>query len=272
MRYRFTGALVAMAMAAALVATPDAVWGQAQQQRPERIAGQPNLNGVWQAINTANWNLEAHSAEALEDFWELGAIGAIPAGQSVITSGDGRIPYLPHAQERREELRADWPASDPEAKCYLPGIPRATYMPFPFQIVQGGGDILFVYEYASANRLVHMSDHREPPVDTWMGWSNGRWDGDTLVIETTGFNGQTWLDRAGNHHSEAMRVTERFTRMGPDHLQYQATIEDPNTFSQPWTIEMPLYRRVEPNAQLLEFKCVEFSEMLLYGDLILREE
>jgi hypothetical protein len=271
MRYRFKGAMVAMAMAT-LVAAPSAVFGQAQQDRPERIAGQPNMNGIWQALNTAYWNLEAHSAEQLEDFWQLGAIGAIPAGQSVITSGDGRIPYLPQARQRRDELRAEWPEADPEATCYLPGIPRATYMPYPFQIVQGGGDILFVYEFANANRLIHMSDHREPPVDGWMGWSNGHWDGDTLVIETTGLNGRSWFDRAGNHSSPATRVTERFSVMGPDHLHYEATIEDPNTFSEPWTIEMPLYRRVEPNAQILEFNCVEFSEMLLYHDLLLTNE
>jgi hypothetical protein len=228
------------------------------------------LNGVWQALGTAYWNLEAHSAAALEDLWQLGAIGAIPAGQSVVDGGT--IPYLPGAHDQRAQNRADWPASDPEAKCYLPGIPRATYMPYPFQIVQGNRDILFVYEYASANRIVHMDNHAEPPVDSWMGWSNGRWDGDTLVIEVTGNNDQTWFDRAGNHHSAALKVTERYTLLSSDHLQYEATIEDPETFSRPWTIRMPLYRRVEQNVQLLEFKCVEFSEKLLYGDLVRETE
>jgi hypothetical protein len=154
----------------------------------------------------------------------------------------------------------------------MPGIPRATYMPFPFRIVQGDGDILFVYEFASANRIVHMANHQEPPVDSWMGWSNGRWDGDTLVIEVTGNNDQTWFDRAGNHHSAALKVTERYTLMDENHLQYEAMIEDPQTFSRPWTISMPLYKRIEPNAQLLEFKCVEFSEELLYGDLTKKTE
>jgi hypothetical protein len=235
-----------------------------------RIAGEPNLNGIWQAVNSAHWNLEAHSAEALKDFWQLGAIAAIPAGLSVI-DGDGKIPYLPEALVQRDENRAGWPNTDPETKCYLPGIPRATYMPHPFQIIQGGGDILLVYEYASANREIYMSNHQQPPVDTWMGWSNGRWEGDTLVVETTGFNGMTWLDRAGNHHSSALKVTERFTLADENHLQYSATLEDPNTFSRAWTISMPLYRRVEPNAQLLEFKCVPFVEELLYKDLELPE-
>ncbi len=173
-------------------------------------------------MNSANWNLEAHSAEALKEFWALGSLAAIPAGQSVI-DGDGKIPYLPEALAQRDENRAGWPKSDPETSCYLPGIPRATYMPFPFQIVQGGGNILFVYTYASANRLVNMGEPIVPPVDTWMGQSNGRWDGNTLVVETTGFNGMTHLDRAGNHHSSALKVTERFTPLNENHLQYSAT-------------------------------------------------
>jgi len=235
-----------------------------------RIGDRPDLNGVWQAIGTAHWNLEDHSATGIPEFWGLGAIAAVPAGQSVVEGGT--IPYLPAALAKRDENRAGWPKTDPEAKCYMPGIPRATYMPFPFRIVQGDGDILFVYEFASANRIVHMSNHQEPPVDSWMGWSNGRWEGDTLVIEVTGNNDQTWFDRAGNHHSAMMKVTERYTLMGENHLQYEATIEDPETFERPWTISMPLYRRLDNNVQLLEFKCVEFSEELLYGDLVKKAE
>jgi hypothetical protein len=239
--------------------------------RPARIGSQPNINGVWQAMNSANWNLEAHSAEALKDFWALGSLAAIPAGQSVI-DGDGKVPYLPAALAQRDENRAGWPKADPETNCYLPGIPRATYLPFPFQIVQGGGNILFVYSYATANRLVNMGEPIVPPVDTWMGQSNGRWDGDTLVVETTGFNGMTWLDRAGNHHTNALKVTERFTPVSENHLQYTATLEDANVYSRPWTISMPLYRHIEPNAQILEFKCVPFVEELLYKDLELPQQ
>jgi hypothetical protein len=273
--FRYVRAAAAAAAAASAVAGAVLVLQmeptEAQASNPERVNGRPNLNGVWQAINAAHWNLEAHSAEGLSNFWQLGAIAAVPAGQSVI-DGDGKIPYLPEALAKREDNRAGWPKTDPEAKCYLPGIPRATYMPFPFRIVQGDGDLLFVYEFASANRIVHMSNHEEPPVDSWMGWSNGRWDGDTLVIEVTGNNDQTWLDRAGNHHSAGLKVTERYTLVGESHLQYEATIEDPQTFSRPWRISMPLYKRIEPNAQLLEFKCVEFSEELLYGDLTKKSE
>jgi hypothetical protein len=245
--------------------------GHAQNpERPARIGGKPNLNGIWQAMNTAYWNLEDHSAERLEDFWQLGAIASIPAGQSVVVGGE--IPYLPEALSRRAENRAGWPASDPEASCYMPGIPRATYMPYPFQIVQGEGDIiLFAYQYANANRPVHMSDHQIAPVDLWMGRSNGSWDGDTLVIEVNSNIEQTWFDRAGNHHSNAMVVTERYSLINENTIQYEASIEDPLTFSRPWTIRMPLYRRVEENARLLEFNCVEFSEELLYGELMTRD-
>jgi hypothetical protein len=291
MRIRFTGAIVALAGAAVVTLAVMPIAGQAPQggraggrgaaapaapaaqapraaaPRVARIAGKPNMNGVWQAMGTAYWNLEDHSASATQ-FWQLGAIGAIPAGQSVIVDpANGTIPYTPAALKKREELRAGWPKSDPEAKCYMAGIPRSNYMPYPFQIVQGQKDILFVYEYASSNRIVHMSNHTEAPVDSWMGWSNGKWDGDTLVIEVNGFNDQTWFDRSGNHHTEALKVTERYTLQGENTLMYEARIEDPKTYTRPWTIRMPLYRRLEPNVQLLEFKCVEFSEELLYGDL-----
>jgi len=293
MRIRFTGAIVALAGAAVVTLAVMPIAGQAPQggraggrgagapaapaapaargaapaARPARIAGHPNMNGVWQAMGSAYWNLEDHSASATQ-FWQLGAIGAIPAGQSVITDpANGVIPYTPAALKKRDELRAGWPKSDPEAKCYMAGIPRSNYMPYPFQIVQGQKDILFVYEYASSNRIVHMSNHTEAPVDSWMGWSNGKWDGDTLAITVNGFNDSTWFDRSGNHHTESLTVDERFTMQGDNVLIYEATMTDPKTFTRPWKIRMPLYRRLEPNVQLLEFKCVEFSEELLYGDL-----
>jgi hypothetical protein len=263
--------LAAALLAAAIAQITSTAQPSAAVARPARIAGQPNLNGIWQALNTANWNLEAHSAEALPEFWAMGALAAIPAGQSVI-DGDGKIPYTPEALGVRAEHRAGWPRSDPETSCYLPGIPRANYMPFPFQIVQGGGNILFVYTYASANRLVNMGEPLVPPVDTWMGQSNGRWEGDTLVVETTGFNGSTHLDRAGNHHTSALKVTERFTPAGDNHLQYSATLEDPNVYTRAWTISMPLYRHIDAKAQILEFKCVPFAEEMLYKDLELPEQ
>jgi hypothetical protein len=241
--------------------------GGAPTARPNRIAGHPNLNGIWQAINSANWNLESHAASATA-FPQLGAIFAVPAGQSVIVDNNGTIPYTPEGLKKRQDNQAGWPKSDPEAKCYMPGLPRATYMPYPFQIVQGEKDILFIYEYAGGNRTVNMTNHTESPVDSWMGWSNGKWEGDTLVIEVNSFNEESWFDRAGNHHSDALTVTERYgLAPGGNNINYEARIEDPKTFTRPWTIRMPLYRRVEPNVQLLEYNCVEFSEELLYGDV-----
>lgn len=271
----------AFVMAGTGTALAQASAGQ-QAQQPATIDGKPNLNGVWQAMNTANWNLEPHSAAPNPVADRLiGAIGAIPAGLGVVEGGT--IPYKPEARARLEQHRANLIKHDPEAACYLPGIPRATYMPYPFQIVQGGNDdILMVYEYANANRVIEMRDVDIPPIDTWMGTSYGHWDGDTLEIVTLSQgpgevklpggvmepNGVTWLDRAGNYLSPTATVTERFTKMGDNHIQYSATIEDPELYTRPWTISMPLYRRMEPNAQLLEFRCVPFSEMLLYGDLL----
>lgn len=236
------------------------------QERLQTIAGQPNFNGVWQALNTANWNLEAHSAQALDDFWQMGAIAAIPAGQSVVRGGT--IPYLPQALAQRELNRTTWPAADSEAKCYMLGVPRVTYHNMPFQIFQSGEDILMVYPFAAANRVIHMNDHSQPPIESWMGKSNGSWDGEALVVITTGQIAKTWLDRAGNHHSNELEVTERFTLLSPNHLWYEATLEDPLTYAEPWTIEMPLYRLMEPNAQLLEHKCVPFTDKLMYRDLL----
>lgn len=241
----------------------------AQAQIP-RVDGKPDLNGIWQVMNSANWNLEAHSAQKLDDFWAMGAIASIPAGQSVIVGGD-TIPYLPAALEHKAELQAGWPKSDPETLCYLPGLPRATYMPYPFQIFQGDRDILMVYSFTSANRTVNMLEHKEAPVDIWMGSSNGTWDGDTLEIVTRGFNGRAHLDRSGNHFSSAMELTERFTLENANVLWYEATLVDPQTYSEAWTMRMPLYKHVEENAQLLEHKCVPFVEELLYKDLELTE-
>lgn len=236
-------------------------------QQPATLGGHPNLNGVWQAVNTAYWNLEAHSAEAIDKAWPLGALAAIPAGQSVIK--EGTIPYKPAALEQRNKNRAGWPMNDPEAKCYMLGIPRATYHHIPFQIFQGEkDDMLMVYPFAAANRAIHMNDDSEPPLDSWMGKSSGKWEGDTLVVKTVGQVDQTWLDRAGNFHSNELKVTERFRLKDKDHIAWSATLEDPQVYTKPWTIEMTLYRLVDERDQLLEHKCVPFADKLLYHDLM----
>jgi hypothetical protein len=226
-------------------------------------AGKPDVGGVWQAMGAANWNVEDHAA-TFGPVAALGAAGAVPPGFGAV---QGKIPYLPAALAQRDENYKNRLTADPEVKCFLPGVPRATYMPQPFQILQTDGDILIAYQYASGVRTVFMKDHGEAPVDSWMGWSNGHWEGDVLVVDVTGQIGQSWLDRAGNFASASLHVVERYIPRGPDHLWYEATLEDPAVFSRPWTISLPLYRHVEPNARILEFKCEEFAEEVLYGDL-----
>lgn len=236
----------------------------AQTIAPRTADGKPNLNGVWQTMNTANWDLEGHIAQP-GPMIPLGAIGAKPPGMSVVE--DGEIPYLPAAGQKKRENYDNRLKLDPEVKCYLPGVPRATYMPYPFQIVQSEKVILISYEYASAVRTIFMTNPGEAPVDSWMGWSAGHWEGDTLVVDVTGFNEQSWFDRAGDFHSDALHVVERYTPVSAGVLDYEATIEDPKTFTHPWKIHMPIYKHVEANAQLLDFKCEEFVEELLYGRL-----
>jgi hypothetical protein len=254
--------------------------GHAQDSQEARLEGTPypNLNGIWQALNTAHWDLEAHVARPglatvpgpdgevpAAAVLALGAIGGVPGGSGVIDGGP--IPYQDWAVEQKRDNFENALARDPEVKCFLPGVPRATYMPYPLQIVQSTDRILMIYEFASANRTIYMEDVGPAPAPSWMGHSVGHWDGDTLVVEVTDQHAETWFDRAGNFHSSSLRVTERYTPAGPDHLQYEATIEDPEVFTRPWTISMPLYRRREPDAQLVEYKCVQFVEELLYGHL-----
>ena len=263
-----TAAAILIAAGVIDAQVPGGAEGPPLRDRP-RVSGRPNFNGIWQAVNTAHWNLESHSAEDLKEFWRLGAIAAIPAGQSVVRGGT--IPYKPEALAKRNENRKQRPAADPEAKCYMLGVPRVTYHNMPFQIFHAEGDLLMVYPFAAANRVIYMTDRSELPVDSWMGKSMGAWDGDVLVITTKWQNGQSWLDRAGNHASNQLTVTERFTLLGPNHVRYEATLDDPQTYTRPWTIEMPLYRMIDQNAQLLEHKCVPFADGLLYQDLIKKD-
>jgi hypothetical protein len=256
-------AWVAAASVLALAATSAA--GQAPAYRAPRTAdGKPDLTGIWQALNSANWDLQGHAA-AMGPAPSLGAVFAKPPGLGVV-EGD-EIPYLPAATAKKKENQANWAKLDPEAKCYLPGVPRATYLPHPFQIVQSQNVIIITYEYAGAVRVVNMGAPTKPPAESWMGWSNGRWEGETLVVDVTSQMEETWFDRAGNFHSDALHVVERYTPRSADTLNYEATIEDPKVFSRPWKISMPLYRRVERNARLLEFRCVEFAEEFMYGHL-----
>ncbi|HEX7137242.1 MAG TPA: hypothetical protein VF219_05330 [Vicinamibacterales bacterium] len=271
-------AAVAATAGAYLATTALPLSGQAPAAyRAPRLAdGHPDLNGIWQALNEANFDLEAHMARpALQlrpgpygpvpapPVLALGAVGSVPPGLGVVEGGE--IPYLPDAAKKKKDNQEHWIERDPEIKCYLPGVPRGTYMPQPFQLLQSTKAIFLAYQYAGATRDILLKDPGPAPIDSWMGQSVGRWEGDALVVDVTGMNDQSWLDRAGNFHSDALHVVERYTRTGPDVLMYEATLEDKNVYSRPWKISMPLHRRVEKNAQLLDFKCVEFVEEMMYG-------
>ena len=294
MRIGFRGVLasgVAAGVVAALWLEAPPVLAQSDDYTAPRTAdGHPDLNGIWQALNTAHYDLEAHAsrpalalttaparadrpgvgratpvAMPAPEIRALGAAGGVPGGESVVVGGE--IPYRPWAAAQRDENAAHWLERDPEIKCYMPGVPRATYMPYPFQILQGTNEVLIAYEFADTTRTIFMNDVGNSPEPTWMGWSRGHWEDDTLVVEVTDLNDRTWFDRAGNFHSDALRVVERYTPLSPYHLMYEATIEDANVFTRPWTIRMPLYRRLETDKRLFEYKCVEYVEQLMYGDL-----
>ena len=279
MKLKYNARKIAALLSILVILPINALAEDATYKAP-RAAGSshPDLSGIWQALNVAHYDLEIHMARpamALRDgpagplpakgVVSLGAVGAVPPGLGVVEGG--KIPYKPEALAIKKENQKHWLERDPEIKCYLPGVPRATYMPHPLQIFQGQDSLFIAYQYAGAVRDIYSKDPGPAPAESWMGQSVASWDGDTLVLDVTGLNAETWLDRSGNHHSDEMHVVERYTLVGPNHLQYEATITDPKTFTKPWKISMPLYRRMEPNVQLLDFKCVEFVEELMYGSM-----
>ena len=291
MRRWSTGSMIAVALAAAALATLAAVIslsitrsaGRGAPPATRTADGKPNFSGIWQANNEAHWDLQAHEARPgavtqpgvypyayaqvpAAPVLALGAAGGVPASLGVV-EGDGQIPYTPEAAALKKENAEHWIDRDPELKCYLPGIPRAMYMPYPFQIVQSTNKINIAYAFTSTARTIHLDKVDPPPDDTYMGHSVGRWEGDTLVVDVTNFNGKNWFDRAGNFHSDALHLVERFTLITPDAIHYEVTIEDPKVFTRPWKISMPLYRRLEPKMELLEYRCIEFVEEFLYGNL-----
>jgi len=215
---------------------------------PRTADGKPDLSGIWQVMNTAAWDIQDHTAQK-----------GVPAGVGVVVGGE--IPYRPEALVKKRENYANRATADPESKCYLPGVPRIMYMPYPFQIFQKPDQITMLFEYVHATRAVYTNGTQHPPghIDWWMGDSRGRWEGDTLVVDIVHFNDQTWFDRAGNFHSEQLHLVERFTPLDRDHITYEVTVEDPKVFTAPWRMSMVLYRHREPNAQLLEYECYSFD-------------
>jgi len=226
----------------------------------------PDINGVWQVLGSAHWNLEGQNAFKGPATNVMGALGGIPAGVSYVVGGT--IPYRDDALAQRDVNRDQWNKYDPAVKCYIPGLPRQTYMPFPFHIVHSANKIFIAYEFGSNSRIIHLDrPGSRAELPSWMGYSVGRWEGDTLVVVVTDQVAETWLDASGNYHSDELTVTERYTPMGEDHMKYEAVIEDPKVFTQPWTLEMTLYRRKGVDARILEYKCVEFAEDAVYGHL-----
>jgi hypothetical protein len=277
--------VVSAASAAAVVLTLFVSHGAQRATAPStpgtiaRIAGKPDFSGIWEANNTANWDLQTHASRPMvgqpgflansvvlaAPVVGLGTIGWVPAGLGVV-EGE-QIPYQPWAEARKKENLEHWMDRDPEIKCFQPGIPRAIYMPHPFQIIQSATKVMMVFEFANAQRTINLNKMDEYPNVAYMGYSVGRWEGDTLIVDVSSFTDATWFDRAGNFHSDALHVTERYSPMGKDAIRYEATIEDPQVFTRPWKISMPLYRRLEPNAQLMDFRCVEMVEETIYGHL-----
>jgi hypothetical protein len=246
---------------------------------PRTADGRPDFSGIWQAIGTAHWDLQTHAARPIVSqpgvyldvpvlaapVVALGTAGWVPPGIGVVEGED--IPYLPWAAERKRENAANWLDRDPELGCYMPGVPRAMYLPYPFQIVHGTNKIMMVFEFANAQRTINLDEVAPYPADSYMGYSIGRWEGDTLVVDVTNFTPYTWFDRSGNFHSDALRVEERYTPINSDAVLYEATIEDSKVFTRPWKISLPLYRRLEANAQILDFRCIEQVEETIYGHL-----
>jgi hypothetical protein len=289
MRPEFKRSIVGLGMAALVAmlwSATSVVVGQTPATFKRGADGKPDLNGFWQALNTANWDLEEHGAEPSPYPNMLGAYLAQPPGPSVVEGGT--IPYKPEALKQRNEFRAkrlhtdplildniSEDTADPEAKCFQGGVPRATYMPFPFQVVQTRDKVFIAYQFGGLSpRLIHVTNDIKKAradllldIDSWMGQSVGRWDGDTLTVDTRWFAKTVWLDRSGNYYSSGANVTERFTPTSPYHMRYEATIDDPSVFTRPWKISMPLYRLVEPNMELLEFQCIPFAEEFIYGAL-----
>ena len=225
----------------------------AQAPAPSGIArtteGRPDFSGIWQVMNTAAWDIQDHAARK-----------GVPAGIGVVEGNE--IPYQPAALARKRVNFDNRETADPETKCYLPGVPRLMYMPYPFQIFQRADMVSMLFEYVHATRVIYTNGTPHPPghIDWWMGDSRGRWDGDTLVVDVVDFNEETWFDRSGNFHSDELHLVERFTPLDADHITYQVTVEDPKVFTRPWRMSMVLYRHRENNLQLLEYECYAFDE------------
>jgi hypothetical protein len=221
--------------------------GQTAFEPPRLADGRPNLQGIWQAASRAAFNVEEHGPSRL---------GGPGGASAIVDPADGKLPYLPAARARAME-NGEHRERDPVGWCHMHGVPRAMAPPFPMMIVQDGAYVVMLFETEHGVRIIptdgrpHLKDYW-----SWQGDSRGRWEGDTLVIESRGFNGKTWLDQAGNFVDENLRVVERLTMTAADTITYEATVEDATVFSRPWTLRYPL-RRQAKEVELLEYACIE---------------
>jgi hypothetical protein len=217
---------------------------QAAAEIPRTAAGKPDFSGIWQTLSNADYGLEAHAARK----------DAPPAPG--IVEGEA-IPYKPAALAKRDKNFAARATADPASQCFSLGTPRGVYYPEPFQIFQRDRDLTLLFQFSHRARTIHTNNslHPEGPIGFWFGDSRAEWQGDALVVDVVDFTADTWLDRAGNFHSEQLHVTERWQLLDENTLQYSATLEDPEVYTRPWNIHVLLYRHREPNFQLVENTC-----------------
>lgn len=211
---------------------------------PRAANGKPDLSGIWQTTSAADFDLEPHAARK-----------DAPPGPGIVDGGV--IPYLPEALAQKKKNFAARDQADPRLKCYTLGVPRSVYYPEPFQIFQRPRDLTILHQFGHSLRTIHSNgtEHPDNPNDWWLGDSRGHWEGDTLVVDVRHFNDETWLDRAGNFHSDALHVVERWTLLDANTIRYQARIEDAKVYARPWNIEVFLHRHREKNFQLIENYC-----------------
>ncbi|HEY3301110.1 MAG TPA: hypothetical protein VGJ90_10080 [Methylophilaceae bacterium] len=217
------------------------VYASADEKIPRLANGKPDFSGIWQTTSAADYDLEPHSNRK----------EAPPSAGNV---EGGTIPYLPKALAQKKKNFENRATDDPTLKGYTPGVPRGIYYPEPFQIFQRAADLNLVYQFGHAVRTIHTNntEHPDDPNDWWLGDSRAKWEGDTLVVDVKDFNDKSWLDHAGNFHSDALHIVERWKFLDANTIEYKATLDDVNVFSKPWTLSVILYRHREKNFQLIE--------------------
>lgn len=243
-RRRLTSALLAGLALAAVPVSSSLAKAPRDSGIPRLANGKPDFSGIWQTTSAADYDLEPHSARK-----------DAPPGPGIVDGGS--IPYLPKALEQRRKNFEARASADPRLKCFTLGVPRGIYYPEPFQIFQRDQDLTVLFQFGHSVRTIHTNgtDHPKVPNDWWLGDSRARWEGDTLVVDVRHFNDETWLDRAGNFHSDALHVVERWRFLDRNTIEYRATLEDPQVFSRPWTLGVLLHRHREKNFQLIENYC-----------------